>query len=67
MTITDANGCSITGIPVTIPEPDAVLMNFTMSDYNGFNVSCNNSTDGSIDVTANGGNAPYTYLSLIHI
>ena len=61
VTITDANGCSITGIPVTIPEPDAVLMNFTMSDYNGFNISCNNSTDGSIDVTANGGNAPYTY------
>ena len=61
VTITDANGCSITGIPVAIPEPDAVLMNFTMSDYNGFNVSCNNSTDGSIDVTANGGNAPYTY------
>jgi len=61
VSITDANGCSITGIPVTVPEPDAVSMNFTMSDYNGFNVSCNNSTDGSIDVTANGGNAPYTY------
>ena len=61
VTITDVNGCSITGIPVTVPEPDAVSMNFTMSDYNGFNVSCNNSTDGSIAVTANGGNAPYTY------
>ena len=61
VSITDANGCSITGISVTVPEPDAVSMNFTMSDYNGFNVSCNNSTDGSVDVTANGGNAPYTY------
>ncbi|MDA8858002.1 hypothetical protein N9I30_01475 [Flavobacteriales bacterium] len=61
VTITDANGCSITGIPVTVSEPDALSINFTMSDYNGFNVSCNNSTDGSVNVSANGGNAPYTY------
>ena len=61
VSIYDANGCSITGIPVTVFEPDAISMNFIMSDYNGFNVSCNNSTDGSIDVTANGGNSPYLY------
>ena len=61
VSITDANGCNLTAVPVTVPEPDIVSVNFTMSDYNGFNVSCNNSSDGFVDVSVNGGNAPYMY------
>ena len=33
----------------------------THSDYNGYGVSCNGATDGSIDVTVTGGAGNYTY------
>ena len=33
-----------------------------MSDYNGFNISCNGLSDGSIHFqNPSGGNSPYTY------
>jgi len=61
VTITDSNLCTLSNIPVNVFEPDAISINFTLSDYNGFNVYCSNSSDGSVVVSANGGNAPYTY------
>ena len=33
----------------------------THSNYNGFGVSCNGASDGSIDVTVTGGAGNYTY------
>ena len=33
----------------------AIASSFTQSDYNGFGVSCNGDTDGSIDLTVDGG------------
>ena len=44
-------------------EPDSLLASaIVSSNYNGSDVSCFNSTDGSIDLTSVGGTLPYTYL-----
>lgn len=54
--ITDANGCTTT-VPVTITEPTA--LSGTIASQT--NVTCNGACDGTVDVTAAGGTAPYTY------
>jgi len=56
--VTDANGCiATTEIPMIEPEPinvDAVL-----SDYNGFNISCFDGSNGSITPLITGGTGVY--------
>jgi len=62
VTVTDTNGCSVLK-SVTVSEP--VILSITTSitsNYNGEDVSCNGSTDGSAMVVESGGVAPYTYL-----
>ncbi|TRX61198.1 hypothetical protein FNH22_03845 [Fulvivirga sp. M361] len=45
-----------------IKEPEFTLSdNIVMSDYNGFNISCIEASDGQITVQATGGIAPYTF------
>ncbi|MFN0189414.1 MAG: SprB repeat-containing protein, partial [Bacteroidia bacterium] len=45
------------------PEnPLVLILNFTLSDYNGFNVSCDGSTDGTIDLTPSNGTPPYIFI-----
>ena len=45
------------------PEnPLVLILNFTLSNYNGFNVSCDGSTDGTIDLTPSNGTPPYIYI-----
>ncbi len=39
-----------------------INLSFTLSNYNGFNVSCNGGGDGSIDLTPTDGVEPYTFL-----
>jgi uncharacterized protein affecting Mg2+/Co2+ transport len=39
-----------------------INLTFTLSDYNGFNVSCNGASDGTIDLEPADGVAPYTYI-----
>ena len=56
VTATDANACAIT-ISVTINQPTALLVTETHA-----NVLCNGGNSGSIDITATGATAPYTYL-----
>ncbi|MGE0562713.1 MAG: gliding motility-associated C-terminal domain-containing protein, partial [Flavobacteriales bacterium] len=62
VTITDVNGCSEVS-SVTLTEPDSLILTMVVSsNYNGADVSCYGSTDGSIDLTVVGGVLPYTYL-----
>ena len=37
-------------------------LTFQLSDYNGAGVSCNGASDGSVDMTINGGTAPFVIL-----
>ena len=37
-------------------------MSYSLSDYNGYNVSCNSSTDGWMDINVDGGLPPYSFL-----
>jgi hypothetical protein len=56
--VTDSNGCNaLWNNDVKITSPAAAL-NFTttLSDYNGYNISCYGMSDGSIIVSATGGN-----------
>ncbi|MBK9543807.1 MAG: hypothetical protein IPO49_16110 [Bacteroidetes bacterium] len=53
--VSDANGCTAT-CSVTITEPAALVATCSVTA----NVSCNGGSDGSADVTASGGTAPYT-------
>jgi gliding motility-associated-like protein len=56
VTVTDANGCSITGSPQTITEPTQLRL--TQSPINNV---CFQGKTGSISITASGGVTPYSY------
>ncbi|OFY69589.1 MAG: hypothetical protein A3G23_11170, partial [Bacteroidetes bacterium RIFCSPLOWO2_12_FULL_37_12] len=56
VTITDAHQCSTTS-SATITEPEVLALTVTATK----NVSCFGNKDGSIDITANGGNSPYSF------
>jgi gliding motility-associated-like protein len=61
--VSDANGCVTQPSPLIFPvsQPMNLVATTLVSDYNGFGVSCNGSTDGSIDLTVEGGTMPYSY------
>jgi gliding motility-associated-like protein len=62
VTVTDANGCSIT-TSTTITEPSAVSITAVVtSNYNGAEISCNAGSDGELTATASGGVGGFTYL-----
>jgi Ig-like domain CHU_C associated/SprB repeat/Secretion system C-terminal sorting domain len=54
-TITDANGCTST-YSATVTTPAAIILSSTAQD-----VSCNGGGNGTIDLTVQGGIAPFTY------
>ncbi len=61
VSIYDVMDC-ITVESFEITQPTEVLLDVeSVSDYAGFNVSCAESSDGSITVTASGGTEPYTF------
>ena len=60
LTVTDNNGCIITK-SFTMSEPDELVATASLSDFNGFGISCNGADDGSIDLSVSGGTATYSY------
>lgn len=61
VTIQDINGCLI-DTTVTVTQPTNLSGHaIVTSDYNGADVSCFESTDGSVNVAATGGILPYSY------
>ena len=61
LTVTDANGCSKSAI-FGLQCPPVIEVNITAtSDFNGFNVSCPESTDGIAEASVQNGNDPYSY------
>lgn len=61
VTVTDLNGCSDTSLVILIEAANAVSGTISSSDFNGFGVSCNGSSNGSALAQVNTGFAPYTY------
>ncbi len=60
--VTDSVGCTAS-YTTSIIEPDPLVVSDTViSIFNGNNVSCYNSEDGSIDINVIGGTAPYQYI-----
>ncbi len=59
--ITDTNGCT-DSIGFTLTEPDGFLISATISEINGYNIGCNGSTDGTIDLSLFGGTNNFFYL-----
>ncbi|NML40187.1 T9SS type A sorting domain-containing protein [Chitinophaga sp. G-6-1-13] len=65
--VTDNHGCSLQyNNPLTITAPPAALsLSGVLSDYNGYNISCAGGDNGSVQLTAAGGNGAtysgYTY------
>ncbi len=55
VTLEDGNSCD-TSMTFTITEPDALLINSTIS-----NINCNGSTNGEIELLVSGGTSNYTY------
>ena len=54
--------CSLK-VPVVITQPLPLSVStIQKSDFNGYNVSCKSSTNGTANVGGLGGNIPYTYL-----
>lgn len=45
-----------------VTEPSILDLSLFASDYNGWNVSCDNGQDGSIEALPTGGVLPYSYL-----
>ncbi|HEY9116385.1 MAG TPA: SprB repeat-containing protein, partial [Roseivirga sp.] len=58
LTVTDANGCSVTQNNISVGQPTSALskLNEAMSDP-----SCFGGNDGSVTISMQGGTAPYSY------
>lgn len=60
--VTDSAQCSKTD-SITISQPDSLWAVYTANLYpNGFNISLNGQSDGSIDLTVTGGANPYQFF-----
>ena len=59
-TVTDNNGCTITKT-ATITQPDDLTITETITDFEGFEISCFGANDADINIEVNGGTPNYTY------
>ena len=58
--IEDDNGCSFID-SIYLSEPAEIIYSATLSDYNGFGISCNGDANGIITASASGGTGNLTY------
>ncbi len=58
--VTDANGCQKSD-SITIEDPPPLSFEPVVSDYNGFNITCNGLSDGYIHINPTSGTPPYVY------
>jgi len=62
-TVTDANGISKETSEIIIsPSIPIEISNLVLSDYNGFQISSSGLSDGSINITVQGGTSPYSSM-----
>jgi len=62
LTATDLNNCASFSFIEVITEPDTIeIIAAVISDHGGYGVTCPESADGSIIVTAGGGTPPLTF------
>ena len=59
--VTDMNGCSVSEESIIISLPPPLIYERVLSDYNGFNISCNGMVNGFINVNPTNGLAPFIY------
>ena len=57
VTIKDANDCELTGVSITITEPEALAISVELTQ-----VKCKDGNNGAIDLTVTGGNGSYQYV-----
>lgn len=55
------NGRLVIDTGIVLTEPPPVTANIVLSDYNGFNVSCVDCFNGTINANVTGGTAPYVF------
>lgn len=60
--VTDVNGCTATASIVLTEPPVLTTSASIVPQPNGGAISCAGATDGAIDLSVNGGTAPYTVL-----
>lgn len=60
VSILDQNNCPDSN-QITLIQPTELVLNFNISDYNGFNISCNGFDDGTINTLVSGSVPPYTF------
>jgi gliding motility-associated-like protein len=60
VTVTDINGCTRTDSARVDPSPP-VTYNKTVSDYNGYQITCNGMADGYITIDPTTGAPPFTF------
>lgn len=58
--ITDSKGCTGSA-NFTVAQPSALAASTTVSNYNGFGVTCNGAATGFLNLTVVGGTSPFTY------
>jgi gliding motility-associated-like protein len=57
VTVTDQNGCSVSGVVTTFTEPSTI----TLTATNQINIGCAGATTGSFEIVATGGTPNYSY------